>query len=411
MSNEEQNNPSPAERTPAEVWLEIFDHVPSSTDLSGIAASCKRFRDLSIRARHRDLVWRVPEQVAADLPVWAAHPNMEPHVRSIVLGVTQSRVGPGDIVNLDRLLSLSNTPYASPQLHAAMFGRLRQFTNIESLTLTDMSVQDMHFTLIHSLPRLRALAIVRCSFDVLNFDQLDHTKLPIKDLTMLSVRRFRSCHTGGPIVPEEHIPCSFSLCAAHGLKSLPIDPTADVFRGVFNAWDAQVRGWTIPRTLESVHVLKKSASTSSKWTQHSHPGLQGYVPAGNMFPDTHLYQFCVQARSLKTIVTPVFVPAQLTIAPEALPTGLGRFAAPLETAQLIAAVRDVQALGLIKCGVSAREGITALTNIAIFRRDLKMLLLDCKGWDGELVPAVKQLFRELRRLKIVFEGPGPTEVR
>ena len=117
------------------------------------------------------------------------------------------------------------------------------------------------------------------------------------------------------------------------------------------------------------------------------------------------------ARSLKTIVTPVFVPAQLTIAPEALPTGLERFAAPLETAQLIAAVRDVQALGLIKCGVSAREGITALTNIAIFRRDLKMLLLDCKGWDGELVPAVKQLFRELRRLKIVFEGPGPTEVR
>ncbi|TBU28289.1 hypothetical protein BD311DRAFT_722769 [Dichomitus squalens] len=412
MGNDAQNEPSPAQSAPAEVWLEIFDHVPNSADLTGIASSCKRFRDLSIRARHRDLVWRTPEQVADDLPVWDTCLNMEPHVRSLVLGITQYRAGPGDIIDLDGSRSFGKLvgqprfeTYASPQLHAAVLGKLDRFANIASMTFTNMSIKDTHFKLIHSLLKLSELTIERCAFEARNVDQMDHTRLPIKDLTMLGVRRFRNYRDNLPNQPDDDISYPLSLCAAQGLKSLTIDSSADVFRGVFNAWDAHARGWTIPRTLEHIYVLKKRPPVSSENQQH--PAQVGL--AESTFPDTRLYHFCVQARSLKTIVTPIFVPNQTTIAPELLPPSLERFAAPLETAQLIAAVRDVQALGLIRCGVSAREGIIALANVAMYRSGLKMLLLDCKGWDYELVPAVAQLFKELRRLKIVFDGPGPTE--
>ena len=118
---------------------------------------------------------------------------------------------------------------------------------------------------------------------------------------------------------------------------------------------------------------------------------------------------CVQAKSLRTISTPIFVPAQVTILPEALPLSLERFCAPLHTAHLVAGVRRLKALGLLRCGVGTREGIVVLASV---HEGLKMLYVELTGWDGEVLSAAAQLFKKLRRLKIVYDGPnGPGEVR
>ncbi|KAI1785078.1 hypothetical protein LXA43DRAFT_929429 [Ganoderma leucocontextum] len=411
-------NESLADNFPAEVWLDIFDQIPNSTDLYGIAATCNKFWDLTMRARHRDIVWRTPEHVAQDLPVWNEFPNMEPSVGSLTISVNKAYRGSfGRVVDLDKSISRAgfsretllrfDRMYASPLLHEMMLAKINQFTNLASLTFADMSVQDAHFSLIHSLPRLRTLKIERCAVETRMVEPMKHKQLPITDLTMLSVRRSRvpDRDIDGHLehfVAGESISYALALCTAQGLRSLTIDASADIFRAVFNSLDAQARGWTIPIHLEHIYVVQKRSSGVGEKT----PAFFG---GEGTFPDAHLYHFCVQTTSLKTISTPIFVPTQITIAPEALPADLERFAAPVETAQLVAAVRKLQALGLMKFGVGAREGITALTSIGKRRRDLKMLLLDCKGWDVEIISAVAKLFKQLRRLRIVYDGPGPTE--
>ena len=394
-------NESPADNVPAEVWLDIFDQIPNSPDLYGIASTCKKFWDLTLRARHRDLVWRLPAQVAQDLPVWEESPNMEAHVRSLVLSVNKSYPGSyRRVMDLDtpvsRAIFARDVLRRLDPVNDRMLAKINEFTNLASLTLADMFVQDVHFVLIHKLSRLRALKLERCVVETRMVEPMNHKQLPITDLTMLSVSRVRpdiGGHHQEHLVAAESISHALALCTAQGLRTLTVDSSADVFRVVFNSLDAQTRGWTIPPHLEHIYVVPKEKA-----------------PGESTFPDAHLYHFCVQATSLRTISTPIFVPTQITIAPEALPAGLERFAAPAETAQLVAAVRKVQALGLLKFGVGVREGISALTSIGKRRRDLKMLLLDCKGWDVEIISAVAKLFKQLRRLKIVYDGPGPTEV-
>ena len=326
---------------------------------------------------------------------------MEAHVRSLVLSVNKSYPGSyRRVMDLDtpvsRAIFARDVLRRLDPVNDRMLAKINEFTNLASLTLADMFVQDVHFVLIHKLSRLRALKLERCVVETRMVEPMNHKLLPITDLTMLSVSRVRpdiGGHHQEHLVAAESISHALALCTAQGLRTLTVDSSADVFRVVFNSLDAQTRGWTIPPHLEHIYVVPKEKA-----------------PGESTFPDAHLYHFCVQATSLRTISTPIFVPTQITIAPEALPAGLERFAAPAETAQLVAAVRNVQALGLLKFGVGVREGISALTSIGKRRRDLKMLLLDCKGWDVEIISAVAKLFKQLRRLKIVYDGPGPTEV-
>ena len=418
------------ERVPAEIWLEIFEQLPKGTDLHSISITCRKFNQLSARALHRDVVWYRAKLVAHDLNTWERNVGMEAAVRSLVLGVSRlpqglfasaverdGRMSQSTGVDarstaipwafeglVDRIsLNIVDNSFAAPSLHTEMWEKIEAFKNLSTLTFANMFVLPEHFLLIHSLQQLRTLRIDTCAVCSRSSHAPQalpsHVALPITDLALFNIRR----SSRSPILPPngiDDVSYALSLCVAQGLRRLAIDASSDVFRHVFGAWDAQARGWTIPPTLEHLYVRKRVVGVER-------PSL---FAVDHAFPDTHLYHFCVQAKSLRTVSTPIFVPAQVAIAPEALPSGLERFCAPLETAQLVAAVRDLKALGLLKCGVAAREGITALAGIGQACPGLRMLLVEFKGWDEEIFSAAAQLFKELRRLKVVYEEPGPTEV-
>ena len=417
-----------SERVPVEIWLEIFEHLPRSTDLHGLSVSCRRFNELTARALRRDVVWHRAKHVAHDLDVWEDNLGIESAVRSLVLGVSRlpgslysgtierdgrtvmrgdprviAPAGLGGPGAPDRVsLHIVDNSFAASSLLAPMWEKIMAFTNISTLTFANMFVLPEHFTLIHSLVQLRNLRLDTCAIcPRAPHNPPTHVSLPITELTLYNIRRA----TRAPIQqgPGGHddITYTLSLCVAQGLRRLKVDATADVFRFVYGAWDAQARGWSIPAGLEHLYVKKGVVGVER-------PSL---FVADHAFPDTHLYHFCVQAKSLRTVSTPIFVPTQVAIAPEALPLGLERFCAPLDTAQLVAGARRLKALGLLKCGVGAREGITALASIGASSPELEMLLVEFKGWDGEIFSAAAQLFKGLRRLKVVYEGPGPSEVR
>ncbi|RDX45360.1 hypothetical protein OH76DRAFT_1388127 [Lentinus brumalis] len=437
---------SAAEKVPAEIWLEIFALVPKSTDLYSLSVASRRFHDLTTRALHLDLVWLKQSHAAQNLAVWERNEGMEPYVRSleISLGCPPSTVQNalstndwlfGDNTPAARLAAADvrrNFTEATERVTGALWERVQRFTNVSSLALVDMYIDKDHFRLIHSLPQLRSLRIEACVFQANAAEGFDNRKLPITELTMLNVRRGHDAHVnhdpmimnlqqfqqlqlhgppagpgaGAPmwINPPDPFAQALSLAVAENLRTLSVDASADVFRYVFGSSDAPARGWTVPASIEELYVVRKRTITAPEPKQSPH-----WAGAQSTFPDTHLYHFCAQAPSLKVVSTPIFVPAQVTIAAEALPLGLERFAAPVETAQFIATVRDVKALGLLKCGLSSREGVTALASIALVRPGLKMLMMECKGWDAEIVSAVSRHFKELRRLKIVYDGPGPDE--
>ncbi|KAH9930440.1 uncharacterized protein BXZ73DRAFT_47735 [Epithele typhae] len=412
------------ERIPAEIWLDIFELFPTAIDLYGISVTCRKFRHLTIRALHRDVVWHKAKHAALELKVWGDLPGMEPYVRSLVLGVTRLPAGhrarlveldgtsiAGGVLHdsgdpsaggpiSDRPANIVDSSFAAPSLHDALWAKIQTFTKISSLTFANMYVLPEHFELVHSLPLLRALRIDTCAICSRSpHPALNHATLPITDLTLYNIRRAtRSL----PNVPGgvDDLAYALSLAVAQNLRRLSIDSTADVFRSVFGVWDAPARGWAIPPNLEHLYVKKGVVAVVER------PSL---FVVEHAFPDTHLYHFCVQAKSLRTVSTPIFVPAQVPIAPEALPAGLERLCAPLDTVQLVAGVRPLQAIGLLKCGVAAREGIMAMSSIGYSCPRLKMLLVELKGWDEEILSAAAQLFKCLRRLKVLYDGAGPSE--
>ncbi|KAI0699047.1 hypothetical protein C8T65DRAFT_710063 [Cerioporus squamosus] len=396
---------SAAERIPAEIWLEIFALVPKSTDLYSLSVASHRFHDLTTRALHRDLVWLKQTHAEHNLAVWQRNEGMETYVRSLEISLgcppstVQNAPGASDwllgnnspAARLAAANARRNYSESTEEVTSALWERVQRFTNISSLALVDMYIDKDHFRLIHSLPQLRSLRLEACVFQGNAAQGFDNRTLPITELTMLNESAMAWDQ-------------ALSLATAENLRTLTIDASADVFRYVFGPSDAQARGWTVPASIENLYVVRKRTITAPEPKQPSH-----WAVSQTSFPDTHLYHFCAQAPSLKVVSTPMFVPAQVTIAPEALPLVLDRFAAPLETAQFVAAVRDVKALGLLKCGLSSREGVTALASVALVRPGLKMLMMECKGWDAEIVSAVSLHFKELRRLKIVYDGQGPDE--
>lgn len=412
---------------------------------------------------HRDLKWTNAKRVANNLAIWNEPVNagMAALVRSLILGVTrlprslgfsypvvdvdgaivhENNLPPGSTTQdqlapgLEHGLQDSRRSYASFALNGAMWARITTFADLSSLALVNLYFLEDHFKLIYSLPRLRSLHLESCQFHPDILRGYNHTVLPITELTMLDVHCvhvrdldipvFHLHPVGGHFVhmqqgiaggqlnwhaaqlpifhPPDPITQVLSLATAHNLKKLTVDESVDVFKLIYEAPGSVQRGWLIPTTLEEIFVRRKRTCVGTSPQQTPN--------ADHTFPDTFLHHACLRAPNLKTISTPVFVSTSV-VAPGAIPLGLERFAGPLETAHIIAMGRDVQALGMFRCPVSAREGISALTNIAARRPGLKMLMMECMGWDGEILSAVAGSFRTLRRLKIVYEGNGPEEVR
>ncbi|KAI0824946.1 hypothetical protein BC628DRAFT_1376632 [Trametes gibbosa] len=423
--NPDQQPLTAQEKVPIEIWFEILALVPVTADLHALSLTSRKFYDLTVLALHRDLVWTKAGHVARSLPMWEANPGMNTAVRSLDLGVCTVLPGtPVPMIGLDGGLERQTQPteplhdgvmlretlsyyglsfesderLASQPLHDAMLARIHTFTNISSLAFTSMILSNTHLLLIHSLPQLRSLRLELCLFHEGCGGPpppTNHVDLPITDLTILNHRRCVSSILFSHVNFDGNILPILTLCTARTLRTLTVDSSADVFRHVYRVYDATAQGLLIPPHLAHVFVLRRRVFKGE---------VQPMYPGENNFPERHLYHFAVQAPALRTLSTPTFAPQNVTIAAEALPLTLERFAAPVETAAHVASVRDLEALGVLQCALGSREAINALESIATSRPRLKMLMLELRGWDQEVISAVVKLFKELRRLKIVYEG-------
>ena len=82
------DNLNAAEQVPAELWMNIFELMESPADLNAIVRTCRAFHRYGTRALHRTLIWRSPEDVVANLPLWDIDPGMYPGVKSLELRVS-----------------------------------------------------------------------------------------------------------------------------------------------------------------------------------------------------------------------------------------------------------------------------------------------------------------------------------
>ncbi|KZT07883.1 uncharacterized protein LAESUDRAFT_650157 [Laetiporus sulphureus 93-53] len=408
-----------SEAVPAEIWIEIFQLLSLPSDLYSVMRSCKRFHDLAIRSIHRHVIWRTPEQMAHNLPVWDANEGMHLATRTLELGVS---LLPGhcsgfvvDFGGLpihmrsrERNFLRSQFPeqqsYASPNLHRAMLQRITSFGNLENLTFYGLLLTPEHFKLIHALPLLRALHVDSCVVPCRSTAQtLSHQTLPITELALLNLRR-RGPDPHGELLIEEDMMHVLTLSLAQNLRTLRVDSTADVFKYVFSvpSWGAQTNANEIPPHLERLYIQRKRLVLPS-------------IAGESAFPDSNLYSFLSRARSLTTYSTYHPTPHHQHLRPGTLPL-LRCYSGPVESIAGILPNRPIVALQLLQCthgqyGLhNHRDGISALTNIATAFPDLQMLSVEFSTWDDEIMHAICSLFHKLRRLKITYEHGGPSEM-
>jgi len=405
--------------------MEIFELLPLPSDLNSVLRTSKRFHDLAIRAIHRHVIWKLPQQVSRNLPVWDVHKGMDYAAQTLELGVSALPPAlPGNIVDIrgdsswryeshrtsandKQLLSSINfhrmerQSYASVDLSNAMFSRIRSFTNLKILTFNNLLFSNAHFAIIHALPQLRALRVEYCIVPPRDMNETyNHRTLPITDLALLNLRRRVADHFGAASIEGDSISL-LTLSLASNLRTLRVDSTADVFKYVFHGWQAEAQDHTIPAHLERLYVQRK---------QLIHSAIAGE----SSFPDTTFYSFLTRATSLTTYATYHSTPSHQQLQPGALPQ-LRCYSGPVESVPGILPNRPIEALQLLRCthgqtgALNHRDGISALTLVGKSFPDLQMLAIEFSSWDDEIMHAICQLFSKIRRLKIVFEAGGPSE--
>lgn len=441
-----------AEKLPAEVWQVIFEHVPKSGDLHSMSVASWKFRNLTTRALHRDVVWEKERPAAQNLDRWKTERNMASRVQSLVLGiggVPSDNTAEENAAILDKHTGspmieeyISGTrqadldyghlfPFTLQQVQLVLWARAQTFTNLSFLVLKNMTIGNGHFRFMHRLARLRSLRLIDCSVDRTAADGFDNRALPITELVLIGVRRGPGAVPDHPlIVPIQrrqiqvqpvmvHMPLlmllhrlvqqplihdpfaqALTLAIATNLTTLTVNLSVDVFRHVFSAPGAQARGWTIPVTLEHLYILQERTITAC------HPN---HRDDEDEYVNDSIYWFCSWARNLKTVSTPFFAPQKLTLDPYTLPPRLEAFAAPFYTAYRVVAYREVKALGVLRA--DTRQAIHAITLIARVRPALEVLVFEVKTWDVEIVYAIAHHLKKLRRMKIVYGKGGPDEVQ
>ncbi|KAH9948066.1 hypothetical protein B0H21DRAFT_736027 [Amylocystis lapponica] len=414
------------EDVPSEMWMEIFEWLPSSVDLYHVSITCLKFHDLAVRALHRHVVWRTPEVVSQNLPVWDANPGMELFTHTLELGVSMIPMSlggsfvqlTGDTLHLPSLAPTSpvNTrtyhtvkyytldvtqTFASQELHDAMFSRIGSFTNLHTLIFHNMILSNRHLYTIHDIRQLRTLRIDFCVVPPRAPETLDHSVLPIIELSLLNLRRrVVEMHGDRQVTVDDDIRHVLQLSLAHNLRTLRVDSTADVFRNVFTAWEMERHGKRMPAHLERLYVQRK---------QYFRDAVQPTYPNESTFPDGALHAFLTRATELTTYATYHPGPPH-TYTPDILPQ-LHKYMGPVETIALVY-TRPMEGLGLLKCGYGAnRDGVAALASLSESFPSLRSLFVEFRAWDDEIMHAISLLYRDLRRLKIVYTtaNGGPNE--
>lgn len=434
---------SVTEDVPAELWLTIFELMDSPVDLNSVVRTCRRFHNYGLRALHRNLVWKRPEDFVRNSPLWSEDLGLPVGVRSLELhisalpddvpgtlvdanGLTFTRENDSDFPELDdepfwlfpevdqQVFSQSTLhsinfykmhhTYATAGVYDTLISRLTTFTNVRDLTLKNLFVTDELFGSLFQLPNLRKLHVEFCLFPRRHsITHRDFSTLPITDLTMLNLRRQvinagrhrHDLHAFADM--DEDIEYGLALASAKSLRSLRVDSTADVFATIYRRRIQGVYVYNIPPNLSALYVQRKQVIEGV---------IQPLFHAEQLFPSA-VYSIMERCPTLTTVSLAYALPKHSSFPkPEAL-LNLTHCEGFLDAVAAMTTNRPLKAISILRSDTSTEGILDLLQRKARHHPGLQMLALHCKTWDLEILDAICQLFPQLRKLKLTFDIREP----
>ena len=429
---------------PAELWLTIFELVDSPGDLNNVVRTCRRFYKYGIRALHRNLIWRTPEDFIRNSSGWLAEPGIILGVRSLEVQVsTLPDEVPGTFVdengrvfnrNVDLLqfdhehpywmfpdladhqivihsthhsvnyYKMHQNHYATAGVYSSLINKMSTFINVREVTFKNLFITDELFGALFHLPRLRKVNIEFCLFPRKSTTtERDFSILPITELTMLNLRRQvmsagrhgHDMHAFADI--DEDIEYGLGLASANTLRTLRVDSTADVFASIYRRRVQGVYVYNIPPNLTHLYVQRKQVVENA---------VQPLFHAEQLFPGA-VYNVMERCSTLTTVSLGYALPKHSAFPrPEALPN-LTHCEGYLEAVSAMTTGRPLKAISILRSDASLEGIVDLLSRKARQHPELQMLSLHCKTWDLEILDAICQLFPHLRKLKLTFDLREP----
>ncbi|EKM56263.1 uncharacterized protein PHACADRAFT_140891 [Phanerochaete carnosa HHB-10118-sp] len=420
---------SVTEDIPAELWLSIFELMDSPVDLNNVLRTCRRFHNCALRALHRNLVWKRPEDFVHNSPIWLEDPGLPAGVHSLEMHIsTLPDDVPGTLVDAAGLTftrddaaqfpELDDEPfwlfpevdqqmhhtYATPGVYGVLMNRLATFTNLQDLTLRNLFVTDELFGSLFQLPSLRKLHVEFCLFPRRHsITHRDFSALPITDLTLLNLRRQvlnagrhgHDLHAFADM--DEDIEYGLALASAKTLRSLRVDSTADVFATIYRRRIQGVFVYNIPPSLSALYIQRKQVVEGV---------VQPIFHAEQLFPNA-VYSIMERCPTITTVSLAYALPKHTSFPkPEALPN-LTHCEGFLDAVAAMTTNRPLKAISILRSDTSPDGILELLARKARHHPRLQMLSLHCKTWDLEILDAICQLFPQLRKLKLTFDIREP----
>lgn len=290
--------------------------------------------------------------------------------------------------------------YADENFYLQIIDLICEFENLSMLTCKNMLLTNAIFTAFYFPEHLRTLHIENCVLPPREtLHEWNHSDLPITELTLLNlrrrVRRQDIALHHHPAHLELDLEPALNLAQAHTLRTLRVDPTADVFGTVFRDPTASLP----PLDLTRLYIERRRIVPTE---HHSHYSAD-YTP-----PDRHVYRTIMRCPSLHTLLIDQPFGQQATFPPANLPN-IVNFQGTPEAALTVAQHETIEGISII-WNEAGTQALNAIAVLGEARRNLKSLAIECGQWDFEILIAVTNFFPELRRLKITFQRNGPDEV-
>lgn len=294
--------------------------------------------------------------------------------------------------------------FANSRLHHSMLRFTESFAHLQELRFSEVILPDTFHPLLHRFPNLQKLHLEMCVIPPsLSAPDVDHTDLPITELTLRGLYH-------GPDTVYHHDPEVagltpdevFRLAEAQSLETLHIDTTARIFT-LFGRQSSP----PVPPNLKRL-FLYRSKLTKYDWRPAGAGLAQLRIQetASLMF---NMSLFLSEAPKIESIST-CFAFSDTIVLPNHFDTEhLREFSGPIASLsfQPLTFARNLRAIHLID------DKSVFLLNAEKLGHDfggLEVFSLHATRWDDEIVLAACSVFSNALRIRIEYNGQGPTDV-
>jgi hypothetical protein len=432
---------------PPELWIHILGESPQLvlSDLNAVVRTSRTFHNLAIRILCKKIAWTEPAYLVQNLDFWRGNMISDPLCiqlpKSLTIGVSRmSHADRPSIVQQDgfaisspwpppRELTFDETSdynsslvlahgetahdlriryFASPTLYRAMLDLSLSFVNMEEIIFHKVILPQTFHSFIHRFPRLRKLHLEVCVLPPTSGNLPDHTTLPITELTLRSLYyAIGMTHHQVHHAVRPHPIQFFRLAAAQSLLTLHVDSTTPVFSIFGEDYSPPV-----PLGLRHLHLHPPVLSKYDKSRELAEGTHRNYDNSSLM---AVMARFLAQCPNIESITTcypfsDAHFAAQL-IAPQYFDSSsLRKFSGPLISFKF-PSFASAQCLEAVD--VTIGQPNLALEMIPTFGNlpNLRVLSMHLgPGWDSEILYALCAVAPQLRRLRLVYSGSGPSEV-